>query len=54
MSQASTSALCMVHACCLLGLIFDPEDGGVSFLWNVSELAADCMATHFQKIVLLM
>jgi hypothetical protein len=34
---ASIHSLCFLLACCLLGLLFGPEDGGSLFLQNVSK-----------------
>jgi hypothetical protein len=36
----------------LLGLFFDPEDGGDMFLRNVGSLSTDHTALYPQKIVL--
>jgi hypothetical protein len=32
-----------------LGLLFDPEDGGITFLWNVSEHLPDYTASRLRK-----
>jgi hypothetical protein len=37
---------CLLLARCLLGLLFDLEDGGRMFLQNVGQLLADHMALH--------
>jgi hypothetical protein len=34
------------HAGILLGLFFDPEDGGSVFLRNVGSLSTDCEALY--------
>jgi hypothetical protein len=36
--------LLLVVCDCLLGLLFDPEDGDNTFLGNVGKLLPDCMA----------
>jgi hypothetical protein len=36
----------LLFACYLLGLLFDPEDGGSVFLQNVSELIPDYTVSH--------
>jgi hypothetical protein len=33
----------------LLGLLFNPEDGGDKFLWNISWLSRDYMALHSSR-----
>jgi hypothetical protein len=40
-----TSACCLLQACFLLGLLFDPKDGGDMFLGNISWLT-DNMALY--------
>jgi hypothetical protein len=35
-------------ACCLLGLFSIPENGARMFLWNVSKLLPDYLATHIK------
>jgi hypothetical protein len=34
---------------CLPSLFFNPEDESKMFLWNVSKLLPDCMASHPMK-----
>jgi hypothetical protein len=38
----------LLHASCVLGLIFGLEGGGSSFLRNVIELVPDYTASHVQ------
>jgi hypothetical protein len=40
-------------ASCLLGLLFDREDGDSTFLRNSSELLHDFMALHFNELSFL-
>jgi hypothetical protein len=40
---------CSLHANFLLGLFFDPEDGGDMFLWNVEWLLSDYMMLYTWK-----
>jgi hypothetical protein len=38
-------------ACCLLALLFDPEDGGSMFFQNIGKLLAAYIATHPRSIL---
>jgi hypothetical protein len=40
------SACCLLHAGFLLGLFFDPEDGGNMFFQNVGRLSPDYTALY--------
>jgi hypothetical protein len=40
---------CLLFAGYLLGLLFDPEDGGDTFLRKVSEFLPDYTALHFRR-----
>jgi hypothetical protein len=37
---------CLLPAGYLLGLLFDPDDGGSMFFWNNDELLLDCMVSY--------
>jgi hypothetical protein len=37
---------CHLKPACLLGIYFNPGNGGIMFLWNVSILLANCMESH--------
>jgi hypothetical protein len=39
-------ACSLLLACCLLYLLFDPEDGNSTFLLNISELLPDYTELH--------
>jgi hypothetical protein len=39
-------ACCLFHADFLLVLLFDPQDGGDTFLQNVRWLSLDCLALY--------
>jgi hypothetical protein len=41
--------LCSLVECYLLGLIFDPEHGGSSFLRNVCKLLLDYVISHLDR-----
>jgi hypothetical protein len=44
-SQATCFAYCLLHVSFLLGLLFNPEDGGNMF-WNVGQLSTDNTALN--------
>jgi hypothetical protein len=39
----------MLHAGFLLGLLFDPEDGGNTFLKNAGSLSPDYTALNYKR-----
>jgi hypothetical protein len=51
LEELITSILKLSSACHLLGLLFDPEDGGSMFLQNVA-LSLNSVVLRVQKIVL--
>jgi hypothetical protein len=51
-NNKQSSVYCLFIAGFLLGLLFNLEDGGGMFLWNVGELVLNCVALTIQKIVL--
>jgi hypothetical protein len=44
------SACYLLHAAFLLGLFFDPEDGDVMFLWNISWLSTCYMELYSRTL----
>jgi hypothetical protein len=47
--EEHVTACCQLHAGFLLGLFFDPEDGGDTFMQNASLLSLDYMNVISQK-----
>jgi hypothetical protein len=44
--EQQSSASCLLHAVFLLSLLFDYEDGGDTFLWNICWLSLDYVALY--------
>jgi hypothetical protein len=53
MPQSSGPASCLLHAGVLLGLLFDIEDRGDTFLQNNCSLSPNEMALHTRRQHLL-
>jgi acyl-CoA thioesterase len=45
----STSACYLLYAGLLLGLFFDPEEGGYMFVRNIGSLSMDYTALYFRR-----
>jgi hypothetical protein len=48
-SKKQAASTIIIHAGCLLSLLFNPEDGSTMFPQNVSELLLDYTTSHLSR-----